>query len=412
MLVIDTNNNISAHIPALKSRGVGAVGRYYSAEAAKRITKAEAGAVASAGLKLFCVFENNGDPALDADLGTTHAQLALQQASSIGQPAGTAIYFALEHLPGGYTDKDIPGVKNYFGQVRAVVGSYYKLGVYSDGIVCDALLSAGLCEYAWLSASMAFAGSQQFYKSGRWALAQKTPIDQDWGGISVDVNESRDDFGQFVPGNAAIVTVAMNDFGSAFKTGAQPLGGAPPNAFALPSAGWVMFVRRLREETRAGEGFARTVGCYQILRDGIPVEQAGGWTVERQGPGNNGEIGHTYHTCIAAGTYPLRLHSTEKYKTIGYVTNGEHPRPAIEVGNTGDRVGILIHPADGYGSTIGCINLSGPLPDTSANILLNDSTARVVAIIESLRVYHNGSLPVSADGSLTNSLLFIADRAK
>jgi hypothetical protein len=204
MVVIDTSDNVSEQIPLLRSKGVTAVGRYYSSAAWKRVTTAEAQAIAAAGLKLFVIFENDGDPPLDGDAGTTHGQIALQQARGIGQPYGSAIYFGMEHLPDGYKASHVPGVKTYFEQLRSVMQGKYKLGVYSDGVICDALLSSGLCDYAWLSASTSFEGSQAFYQSGRWSLAQQTPVDQNWNGLSVDTNEAKSTFGEFVPGTSPV----------------------------------------------------------------------------------------------------------------------------------------------------------------------------------------------------------------
>jgi hypothetical protein len=199
MIVIDTNDDVSGKIPPLLKKGVVAIGRYYSSEKGKRISASEAQAIAAAGLKLFMVFEDNGDPPLDGNAGSTDAQLALEQARAIGQPAGSAIYFAMEHLPNGYTTSDLPGVKTYFQQIRTAFQGKYKIGVYSDGVVCDALLTSGLCNYAWLSASMGFQDSKTFYLSGRWSLAQQTPLDQNWSGLSVDTNEAKPTFGEFVP---------------------------------------------------------------------------------------------------------------------------------------------------------------------------------------------------------------------
>src|SRR5208337_5341550 len=102
MKVIDTNNNVSAHLGTLKARGVTAVGRYYSSSARKRLTKSEAAAVSAAGLKVFAIFEDSGDPELSVERGVHDGQIALVQAKNIGQPEGSAIYFALEHLPSGY----------------------------------------------------------------------------------------------------------------------------------------------------------------------------------------------------------------------------------------------------------------------------------------------------------------------
>jgi len=53
----------------------------------------------AAGLKLFVCSKNSGDPPLGGNAGTNDAQLALEQAKAIGQPPGSAIYFAMEHLP-------------------------------------------------------------------------------------------------------------------------------------------------------------------------------------------------------------------------------------------------------------------------------------------------------------------------
>jgi Protein of unknown function (DUF2778) len=193
------------------------------------------------------------------------------------------------------------------------------------------------------------------------------------------------------------------------------LGVDNPRAAALgaspPSTGWVISIERIRSEERAGEGFARTVGTYAVLHGGVPQPGLSGMTVERQGPGDNGPIGKAQHRCIAAGAYPLRAHASDKYKTTGYATNGVHPRPAIEVGNTGDRTAILVHPADGYGSTIGCINLSGSLTDADSDITLPDSVSRVIAVIEDLRTFSGGRLKLSEDGSIENTRLIITDRA-
>jgi hypothetical protein len=63
-------------------------------------------------------------------------------------------------------------------------------------------------------------------------------------------------------------------------------------------------------------------------------------TVEREGPGDNGPVGKADHRCIEAGTYPLRSHDTENYTTVGFETDGDHPRPALDLlGSRGDVAG-------------------------------------------------------------------------
>lgn len=91
----------------------------------------------------------------------------------------------------------MPGIKLYVEGVRKVLGKTYELGVYSCGVVCQSLLDEKLCDFTWLSASRAFEGSKAFYASKRWDLAQDPKVDQDWDGLSVDLNEYREMFGQF-----------------------------------------------------------------------------------------------------------------------------------------------------------------------------------------------------------------------
>jgi hypothetical protein len=240
MLVIDTNSNVSGHISILKEKGVGAVGRYFSSAASKRISKTEALEIAAAGMKIFTIFENDGDPDLNSDAGTSHAQQALQQAKIIGQPNDSTIYFALEHLPNGYTSADVPGIVNYIEQIRDVIGNRYRIGAYSDGVVLEALLQKKLIDCAWLSASRGFPGSKEFYAGKRWVLAQSPYIDMDWNGLSIDLNECKDDFGQFTlsstPGPGQSVARLEVDVMAAGPAALEVVRGIEPDrAWAAPA---------------------------------------------------------------------------------------------------------------------------------------------------------------------------------
>ena len=403
MTIVDTSDNVTGHLQFLRGRGVTAIGRYYSASAWKRLTRAEATAISNAGIQIFAVFENDGDPGLSVAQGKSHAQMALDQARGVSQPEGSTIYFALEHLPDGYTSVHVPGAKRYFQGVREILGTKYRAGVYSDGVICDALLTTGLCDHAWLSASTSFEGSGAFAASNRWSLWQRR-VDIDWDGLSIDTNDAKAEFGAFAvaagPGPARAFSIAAHAGVFASSTGA---------ATQVPATGWTFFVQRLREEYRSGKSFVRTVGTYQVFHDGVAVAGLGGMTVERQGPGDDSATGTAEHRCIVARTYPLRSHDTVDYATVGFETDGEHPRPAIGVGDTDFRTGILIHPAEGYGSTIGCINLSGTLHDATSDFTLADSTARVIAVIQDLQQASGGHLP--SDGPIGNCRLIVADEA-
>jgi hypothetical protein len=215
MAVIDTNSNCTDKLDVLRSKGVTAVGRYYRVVHPEwRVTKVEAQKLGAAGIKLFMVYEDTGhNLTLTAAQGKSDGQNALEQATEVGQPTGTPIYFALEGLPNGYVESDLPAIRKYFNGVQQAIGSRYELGVYSNGLVCETLLDEGICGYTWLSASKAFAGTRDFYRSGHWNLAQMTPLDQNWSGLSVDVNEAKADFGAFAI-TAAPAVSATTDRGN------------------------------------------------------------------------------------------------------------------------------------------------------------------------------------------------------
>jgi hypothetical protein len=206
MTAVDTNSICTDKIATLQQHGVTAVGRYYTTyHPSFQLLRQEAVAITGAGIKLFVVFENCANPVLDQAHGTIDAKLALAQAVALGQPEGSAIYFAAEGLPDGYHQSDVNNAKNYFSAIGQVLGQRYAVGAYSNGLICEALRTACLCKYFWLSASTGFDGSAGFYANGHWSIAQKTPVDQDWDGLSIDIDETQADFGSFGALQAATV---------------------------------------------------------------------------------------------------------------------------------------------------------------------------------------------------------------
>lgn len=150
------------------------------------------------------VFEDHGkasEMSLTKQQGINDAASALGQAAAIGQSPDSAIYFAVEGLPNGYKKADLPKIRDYFSGVKQQVGSRYAIGVYGDGIVCQTLLDEGFCKYTWLAeASHSFEGTIEFLSSGRWSLAQFSPLDnsQGWNGLSVDFDCPNGDYGAFL----------------------------------------------------------------------------------------------------------------------------------------------------------------------------------------------------------------------
>jgi hypothetical protein len=202
-VIIDTNTNCTGKADLLKQMNVTAVGRYYRVATHPEwaLTSKEARELSQAGIKIFVVFEEYGKKSqlpLTRERGRDDGASALAQAKKVGQPNGSAIYFAVEGLPSGYTKEDLPGLREYFSGVRDATGSRYALGAYGDGIVCKTLLDEGFVQFTWLAAaSTSFEGTKKFMASWRWSLAQMGPLDIAANGLSVDLDCDNGDFGGF-----------------------------------------------------------------------------------------------------------------------------------------------------------------------------------------------------------------------
>jgi hypothetical protein len=160
-----------------------------------------------------------------------------------------------------------------------------------------------------------------------------------------------------------------------------------------PGTGWVLHVRRLAVH-RDGEK-ARTYGSYRAFLNGAPIDGLHGHACECLGPGDNQHEGNGKR--IAAGRYPLWTQFGNLYRTVGYADEeglpGTPHMPGIRLENTGKRTDILIHPAyppNLYLSSVGCLNLTGPVSATT-DMAYGDSRARVIALINSLHAFAPGA---------------------
>ena len=198
-MIVDTSRRATASIACLKAAGVTTVIRYYARETRmpeKRLTREEALALVAAGLTVAVVFQSVGNSAgcFSAEIGAADADHAHHTATTeIGQPAGSAIYFAVDYdaEPADIRERIIP----YFhaiGRAFSAGGARHRIGVYGNARVCARLIEAGLAEFAWL-ANHGAPGSFQ-----NWTLRQERP--SMLCGLPVDRNSVRDgiaDFGAF-----------------------------------------------------------------------------------------------------------------------------------------------------------------------------------------------------------------------
>lgn len=162
---IDSNVNCQPHAACIASARMSFAVRYYADASSKILKIDEARALVAAGLRLVAVYQdfNNAASRFSSSEGTRQASNALRHAARIGQPAGTAIYFAVDF---DATLSEIRGpVTDYFIAVNSILAAApvrYLPGVYGSGLTCRTIRDTGLARFTWLSGSTGFQGSRAF----------------------------------------------------------------------------------------------------------------------------------------------------------------------------------------------------------------------------------------------------------
>jgi hypothetical protein len=169
----------------------------------------------------------------------------------------------------------------------------------------------------------------------------------------------------------------------------------------ITGTGWEILIERAKEEKRGTR--TRTRGKYQVFHDGVAVPGLAGSCVETEGPGDNSEEDNDKR--VEQGRYPLGTHDGARFATINFPRSGR--RPAVKLNKTNKRTDILIHPASGFKSTVGCINLSRPLANTNADMDAADSRRRVIAVIEDWKSFLGNRFPKKDDQPLPGAFAVI-----
>lgn len=147
----------------------------------KRLTRQEAEVITNAGMQIVSVFETEANrPAKGAAAGTADGAAALHEAQLIGQPRGSAIYFAVDYdaKPGAYD-----AIEAYLRHAAAEIPGYV-VGVYGSYAVVEEMVRRipGIRvwqTYAWSRGKKSSKANLYQYKNG-----------QPMAGITVDLNES------------------------------------------------------------------------------------------------------------------------------------------------------------------------------------------------------------------------------
>jgi hypothetical protein len=154
--------------------------------------------------------------------------------------------------------------------------------------------------------------------------------------------------------------------------------------------GWEILITRTWHQQR-GER-QRTVGIYQVYRNGVAAPDLAGMTAESPGPGSNMLPGRR----IAAGRYPLWTQDGDSHATLGFAAGAGPaalPRPAIALADAGARSDILLHPGLGFLAGPGCINLCAKLPDGTEDMAYAGNRERVIALIEDMKAFLGPAFP-------------------
>ena len=211
---LDTNQNSTRTIPCMKTEGITAIGRYYTRNRSntKILKPDEARKLSEAGIKIWPVYQNRHRLEVDfsAVKGKQEAEDALDYAIHvINQPVGSGIYFSADFdATQGIYDRAILPHFRAISAAFAAAGNPYRIGVYSSGAVCKALLDAGLVQLTWLSQSSRFRGTPAFKASRRWNILQALPVpgfcnfedDVDPNTLNTDIG----DFGGFLLGQVVV----------------------------------------------------------------------------------------------------------------------------------------------------------------------------------------------------------------
>jgi hypothetical protein len=219
---VDLPTDASDVLNELKDSRVGFVARYYRDPDSHwpPLSASEARRLSAMGLKIVAVWEwHSTDPLrFSYASGYGDAIAAYSQARAVGQPPGSAIYFAVDFNP---PSQYLAPIEEYFRGIAAGLASAsggtadYKVGVYGSGAVCDTMKRSGLAQYCWLSNSIAWNGSAGYED---WDIRQGDRMPE--LSFNHDFDEAKNDYGGF--------QVAA-DSGGTFAAAAANVG-APPAA--------------------------------------------------------------------------------------------------------------------------------------------------------------------------------------
>jgi len=173
---------------AATAKAIAAAGYKYVARylvplgyAWKRLTPAEADAISSAGMKIVSVYETTANrPAGGKASGEADGTAAFREAQTIGQPAGSAIYFAVDY---DAQPQDYDEIEAYLHAASAQTPGY-EAGVYGSYAVVEEMAKRGACKHFWQT--YAWSRGKKSVHANLYQYQNNVKL----AGITVDLNQS------------------------------------------------------------------------------------------------------------------------------------------------------------------------------------------------------------------------------
>jgi hypothetical protein len=209
---LSTNRRCESSAACLIAAGKTFAIRYHSrttTQPEKRLQPREAAELARAGLDIATVYQDRARQEIDfgAARGEQDAISALTYAGQVGQPAGSAVYFAVD------TDFSAAQLRSvvlpYFRRIDEVFRqagggtAYLRIGVYGSGLTCRLLGALPFVDFTWLAEATGWRESATY--TG-WDVKQHLNTGQQLCalGNAFQRCEAKPQFGQFRPVGFAV----------------------------------------------------------------------------------------------------------------------------------------------------------------------------------------------------------------
>ena len=185
---IDCASKLTAQTAAaIRAEGYAFAGRYLVPNSGtlawKALTKAEAEAITSAGLRLLTVWETTADRARGgASAGAADGASALRCAREIGMPAGGVIYFAVDF---DARQGDMDAIEAYLRAARENTEEY-EIGVYGSYRVVETMAQRKACAAFWQCLAWSYGQKSVFLNVYQGWFGQTV------AGVGVDIDECPD----------------------------------------------------------------------------------------------------------------------------------------------------------------------------------------------------------------------------